>query len=110
MSGASSTRGQPRARPWSDDEHAHLGAILDRNQNGRADHARLDRRVDRDRAYRRGRLDAALAVASGTGRPMTADCDLCRRPDRLFIDAEDGTTTARCFRCAHRRWLRETSS
>ena len=36
MSGESSTRGQPRPRPWSDDEHAHLGAILDRNQNGRA--------------------------------------------------------------------------
>ena len=36
MSGESSTRGQPRPRPWADDEHAHLSAILDRNSNGRA--------------------------------------------------------------------------
>ena len=36
MSGESSTRWQPRARPWTEDESAHLGAILDRNQNGRA--------------------------------------------------------------------------
>ena len=36
---------------------------------------------------------------------MTGDCDLCRRPDRLFLDSEDGT--ARCLRCAYRRWLRE---
>ena len=36
---------------------------------------------------------------------MTGDCDLCRRPERLFVDSEDGT--ARCIRCAYRRWLRE---
>ena len=36
---------------------------------------------------------------------MTADCHLCRRLDRLFVDP-DGVTW-RCLRCAHRRWLRE---
>lgn len=36
MSGASSTQGQPRPRPWTEDESAHVGAVLDRNQGGRA--------------------------------------------------------------------------
>ena len=36
MSGESSLRGQPRARPWAEDELGRLSAILDRNSNGRA--------------------------------------------------------------------------
>lgn len=36
MSGASSAQGQPRPRPWSEDEHGCLGALLDRTQGKRA--------------------------------------------------------------------------
>ena len=106
MSGASSAQGQPRARPWTDDESwapvRHLGS-----KPGPAGvHARPGQRGARDRQIHLGHFDAALAVASGTGRPMTGDCDLCRRPDRLYLDSED-ETTMRCIRCSHGRWRRD---